>query len=133
MSDLRKEIASLQKKQEEQEARLKVSVQRLTESLKPANLIKSTLKSFGSDSKLRGDLTKKGAEAAVGFLISNILLRNFGPAAKTLASLAGTTVATSVLGEHAGTYIEKFKNLIEKFKKKSGANRDSFDEKDIYS
>lgn len=133
LKDLKLEIAVLQTKQAVQQDQLKSDIKSLTESLRPANLIRNAIKSFGTDSGLRGDMTRKGAEAAVGFLISNLLLKNFGPAAKTLAALAGTTVATSVLGEHAEKYIGKFKDLIEKFKKKSGAEGDNFDEKDIYS
>lgn len=132
LNELRTEISVLKSRQRLQEEKVRKSVKSLAESVKPANLVKNAIKSFGSDKNLRSDLTLKGAEAAVGFLVSNLLLRNFGPAAKIIASLAGTTVATSILGDHAGKYIDKFKNLFNKFTKMNAKEETGFDEKDIY-
>jgi hypothetical protein len=112
LTELRREIALLEVKQTIQEEKLRTSLKNLTEELKPVNLIRGAFQSFKKDSNLNGQLAVKGAEAAIGFLVSNILFKNFGFVTRTVASVVGSSVASGILGDQAEKYIEKFKLLI---------------------
>jgi hypothetical protein len=131
LSELRREIALLEARQADQEEKLQIRLKKLTEDLKPVNLIRNAYQSYSRDSGLNSQLVVKGAEAAIGFLVSNILFKNFGPAARTIASVVGSSVASGILGDQAEKYIGKFKNLIQKFKESRAAHKDMMDEKDI--
>ncbi|HEX5001263.1 MAG TPA: hypothetical protein VFW78_02105 [Bacteroidia bacterium] len=132
MSDLQMEIALLETKKAVQEEKIRVGVKQLSENLKPANLVRNAIKSLGSDKELKSDLAKKGTEALAGFLISNLAFKNFGSATRTVASLIGTTVLSGLIGDEAGKYVEKIKNLIAKFKNNPQDGKTVFDEKDNY-
>lgn len=132
LRDLQTEIAILKAKQAVQEEQLRGRLKKMSEDLKPINLIRSTIQSFTQGSGLKGETTKRGAEAAIGFLVSNILFKNFNPVARTVATVVGTGLASELLGEQAGKYIQKFKDLAEKFRKSGKEKKDLFDEQDIY-
>lgn len=134
-TDLRMEIARLTGEKDVREKMLKENFHSFTDQLKPINLIKSAFRSFTGDSELKSQLASKGTDAAIGFIISNLLFKNANPLIRTAASMLGSTVALKVFGDDSDHYVEKFKALFHKLKTvlKKGENESrTFDEEDIY-
>lgn len=134
-ADLHIEIARLKEEKVVRERMLKDNFRSLTDQLKPVNLIKSVFSSFSGDSELKSQLASKGTDAAIGFIISNLIFKNASPLIRTAASMLGSTVALKVFGEDSGHYVDKFKALFQKlrtFVKRDDKDSPTFDEKDIY-
>lgn len=134
-ADLQMEIARLTGEKNVREKMLKENFHSFTEQLKPVNLIKSAFRSFTGDSELKSQLASKGTDAAIGFIISNLIFKNANPLIRTAASMLGSTVALKVFGDDSGHYVEKFKALFQKLKtvaKKDDKESRAFDEEDIY-
>lgn len=134
-ADLQMEIARLTGEKNIREKMLKENFQSFVDQLKPVNLIKSAFHSFAGDSELKSQLASKGADAAIGFIISNLLFKNASPLIRTAASMLGSTVALKVFGDDSDHYVEKFKALFQKLKtvmKKDDKDSRAFDEEDIY-
>ncbi|MBL0340989.1 MAG: hypothetical protein IPP71_08715 [Bacteroidetes bacterium] len=133
LAELKFEIERLTAEKQLKEQALNNQVKELSNRLKPINLIKSTFASFKEDSVLKNQLATKGTEAALGFIVSNLIFKNSNPIVRTTATLIGTAFASKVFGEDSSIYIDKIKNLFEKFKKKTEKEADpSFFEGDIY-
>ncbi len=133
IDQLREQIIRLSGEKLVKEEMLKARVKDFSQQLKPVNLIKNAFNSIKGDSELKSQLASKGTEAALGFIVTNLLFKNSNPVIRTAATVLGTAFASKVFGEDSSKYIEKIKGLFEKFKKKSGEGENKeFDEEDIY-
>jgi len=130
LDQLKSELQRLQIRKQEKEADLKYQFNNFAEGLKPVNIVKSTLQSAASDGQLKNLILSKGSKALVGFIVSTFIFKNPAPLYRAAATLAGTTLVTSLLERDASEYVEKFRNLVSKFRKAKEDNL--FDEKDIY-
>ncbi len=132
-TELKAHIGRLTIERELKELKIRESVQKLSEQLRPANLIKSAFSSVSSDSELRSGFAVKGIETALSFLLTNVVLRKAGPFMKTIATLAGTTMLSQIIGDEGGKYLDKIKSFISRFRKNGdGSDMHEFDEKKIY-
>ena len=133
LAQLKLEIDRLSSEKHFKEKQLNTYVKEYTQSLKPANLIRNAFTSITGDSELKGMLKTKGTEAAIGFVVTQLLFKNANPLVRTAATVLGTTFASSIFGEEGPKYVEKIKNLYQKFRsKKTDDNPDSFNEGDNY-
>lgn len=135
LETLRAEIIRLREEKKVRENQLRKSVQHLGNELKPANLIKSAFHSVSDDSELKSQLKSKGLEAALGFVVTNLLFKNANPVIRTAATVFGTTFASKLFGEESGKIIERVKSLYEKIRKQAepSAKPGEFNEEDIYT
>ena len=131
LAELRLEIENLSVKKHMKERELNKQFKDWSQTMKPANLIKSAFSSLTGDSELKTQLASKGTEAALGFIVTNLLFKNSNPIVRTAATIVGTAFASKVFGEDSAVYIDKIKTLFEKFKKKE--DDIVFDEKDNYA
>jgi hypothetical protein len=131
LDQLKSELQRLQLRKQQKESDLKDQLNNYAGLLKPANLVKSTLQSAASDSQLKKLILSKGSKALVGFVVSTFIFKNPATLYRAAATLAGTTLVTSLLERDGSEYMEKFKSLFSKFKKAKEDNL--FDEKDIYN
>ena len=133
MTELKQEIQRLSAVKQLKEQQLRLKIKDASQQMKPINLIKSAFSSISGDKELKSELAIKGTEAALGFIVTNLLFKNSNPVVRTAATLLGTTFATKIFGEDSSKYIEKIKSIYEKFKKKhSDVSVDEFREEDIY-
>ncbi len=133
LATLQLEIERLKSLKAAKDIQLKQSFQNLSNELKPVNLIKSTFSSITKDSELKNQMQSKGLEAALGFVVTNLLFKNANPVIRTAATLFGTTFASKLFGEDSGNIIGRIKNLYQKIKEKSPDEENKpFDEGDIY-
>lgn len=130
LAELRLEIENLSVEKHLKERELNKQFQDWSQRMKPANLIKSAFSSLTGDSELKTQLASKGTEAALGFIVTNLLFKNSNPIVRTAATIVGTAFASKVFGEDSSVYIDKIKTLFEKFRKKEDAI--IFDEQDNY-
>ena len=135
LETLRAEILRLKEEKKIRENQLRLSVKHIGNEMKPANLIKSAFHSVSNDSELTSQLKSKGLEAALGFVVTNLLFKNANPLIRTAATVFGTTFASKLFGEESGKVIEKVKSLYEKFKQHSekSSKPGEFNEEDIYT
>ena len=131
LAELRLEIENLSVEKHLKERELNQQFQDWSQRMKPANLIKSAFSSLTGDSELKTQLASKGTEAALGFIVTNLLFKNSNPIVRTAATIVGTAFASKVFGEDSSVYIDKIKSIFEKFRKKEDAI--IFDEKDNYA
>jgi hypothetical protein len=133
-ADLRREISRLTEEKNVREKMMKASMKGFADQFRPVNLVKSFFKSLTGDQDFKNQVTARGAEAALGFIISNLVFKNASPLIRTAASVLGSTAAVKFFGEDSGKYVEKIKSLYEKLKNVSSGNKsdDVFDEEDIY-
>ena len=134
-ADLRREISRLTEERNVREKMMKASMKGFADQFKPVNLVKSFFKSLTGDQELKNQVTARGAEAALGFIISNLVFKNASPLIRTAASVLGSTAAVKFFGDDSGKYIEKIRSLYEKLKNISSTGNksdDVFDEEDIY-
>ncbi len=130
---LREQIIRLSGEKLVKEEMLKARVRDFSQQMKPVNLIKNAFNSIKGDSELKSQLASKGTEAALGFIVTNLLFKNSNPVIRTAATVLGTAFASKVFGEDSPKYMEKIKGLFEKFKKKSKDVEDTdFNEEDNY-
>jgi hypothetical protein len=133
-AQLKLEIERLTAEKKLKEKQIGGLVKDYTTALKPVNLVKNAFSSITGDSELKGMLKTKGTEAAIGFVVTQLLFRNSNPLIRTAATVLGTTFASSIFGEDSAKYVEKIKNLIHKFRSKKGEiPSDTFNETDIYN
>ena len=132
-ADLKAEIARLTVEKQVAEQNLNKMIREYSVAMKPSNLLKNALGSVKNDKELTGMLKTRGLEALLGFVVSQVLFKNSNPFVKTAATLMGTSFASGVFGEGAMKYIDKLKNLFQKFRTKSGESKeDSYSDEDIY-
>ena len=131
LAELRLEIENLSVEKHLKERELNQQFQDWSQRMKPANLIKSAFSSLTGDSELKTQLASKGTEAALGFIVTNLLFKNSNPIVRTAATIVGTAFASKVFGEDSSVYIDKIKTLFEKFRKKEDTI--IFDEQDNYA
>jgi hypothetical protein len=91
LATLQLEIERLKSLKAAKDIQLKQSFQHLSNELKPVNLIKSTFNSITKDRELKTQIQSKGLEAALGFVVTNLLFKNANPVIRTAATLFGTT------------------------------------------
>ncbi len=133
LSELRVEIERLTLDKLERERRLSGYIKEYANSMKPANLVKSAFSSISNDPSLKGMLKSKGAEAAMGFLVSQLIFKNSNPIVRTAATLLGTGFATNIFGQDGSQYVNKIKTLYKKFRsRKDDGSQNDFNEEDIY-
>lgn len=133
LATLQLEIDRLKSLKAAKDIQLKQSFQHLSNELKPVNLIKSTFNSITKDNELKSQIQSKGLEAALGFVVTNLLFKNANPMIRTAATLFGTTFASKLFGEDSANIIGRIKNLYQKIKEKSPEEENKpFDEGDIY-
>jgi hypothetical protein len=134
INQLRTEKARLQLEKSAIEYRLKNHFKTVTTSVRPANLIKSALGSLASDSEVTGAIKTKGTEAAIGLIMSQLMLKNTNPVIRAVVGVVGSTLATTLLGGDASRYVEKVKSLYRKYKSRHSEKvTPEFDEDDIYT
>lgn len=131
LAELRLEIENLSVEKHLKERELNKQFKDWSQRMKPANLIKSAFSSLTGDSELKTQLASKGTEAALGFIVTNLLFKNSNPIVRTAATIVGTAFASKVFGEDSSVYIDKIKTLFEKFRKKEDTI--IFDEQDNYA
>jgi hypothetical protein len=135
LAELKAEINRLVIEKERLEIKIQGQVQELYEQVKPANLIRNLFASVSNDTELKNQFAVKGAETILSFIISNIFLRRSSPLIKTIATLAGTTALSQIVGEDASKYLKKAKNffinLLRKLRK-DDRSEPEFNEVDIY-
>ncbi len=134
LAALRLEIDKLTAEKEIKEVTIKSHFSNLKENLKPANLLKSAFASFSGNSNFKNELASKGTEAALGFIVSNLLFRKSNFIVKAFATIIGTSFASKIFGDDSSHFIDKIKNLYQKFVKKSSHRKEevAFNEEDIY-
>ncbi len=133
LAELRVEIERLTIEKLEREHRLSGYIKDYANSLKPANLIKSAFGSITSDPSLKGMLKSKGVEAAMGFIVSQLIFKNSNPFVRTAATVLGTGFASNIFGQDGPNYLDKLKVLYKKFKNRKNAGpQNDFNERDIY-
>lgn len=134
ITQLRSEKARLELEKSALEYRLKQHFITVKASVKPVNMIKSALGSLASDSEVTGAIKTKGAEAAIGLLMSQMVLKNTNPVIRAVVGVVGTTLAATLLGDNASHYVEKIKALYRKYKARHAKKeRPDFNEDDIYT
>jgi|SRR5688572_23969422 len=133
-SQLKLEIERVTQEKLRQEQQINQHLRDYAQSLKPINMIKNAFSSVNKDQDLKGMFKKKGIEAAVALMVTQLLFKNSNPIIRTAATLFGTSFATGVFGDDASKYITKIKNLFQKFKRKSDQrDNEFFNEEDIYT
>jgi hypothetical protein len=134
-TDLRREMARLTEERNIKEKMMKANFKGFADQLRPVNLVKSFFRSVTGDQDLKNQVTARGVEATLGFIISNLVFKNASPLIRTAASVLGSTAALKFFGDDSGKYIEKIRSLYDKLKNiSSGKNEtnDIFSEEDIY-
>ena len=132
-AELQAEIDKLTLEKQVSEQNLNRLVRDFSTAMKPLNLIKSAFGSVKSDKELSGRMKTRGLEALTGFVVSQLIFKNSNPLIKTAATLMGTSFASGVFGDDALKYVDKLKNLYQKFRSKNrDTSADSFNEDDIY-
>jgi len=134
-ADLHREISRLTEEKNVREKMMKANLKGFADQFRPVNLVKSFFKSVTGDQDLRNQVTARGAEAALGFIISNLVFKNASPLIRTAASVLGSTAAVKFFGDDSGKYIEKFRTLYDKLKNIATKNNDTddiFNEENIY-
>ncbi len=91
--ELRTSIQALEVKQAEEGKLLKEQFKVTYESMKPANLIKNTLRDLTSDPSLKGDLFNTTLGLAAGFLSKKIII---GSTHNPLKQVAGTLLQMGI-------------------------------------
>ncbi len=133
LATLQFEIERLKNMKAAKDFQLKQSFQNLSNELRPVNLIKSTFNSIAKNNELKSQMQSKGLEAALGFIVTNLLFKNSNPVIRTAATLFGTTFASKLFGEESGNIIARIKTLYQKIQEKSSEDLNKpFDEGDIY-
>lgn len=134
VADLKIQIALITEEKSKQELRLKNHVRDFTNSLKPANLIKNAFSTINSDPEIKSTLKIKGAEAAIAFIVTQLLFKNSNPIFRVAATVLGTSFAGKIFGADASKYIDRIKSVYSKFRNKNKeAGSDLFNEEDIYT
>lgn len=134
MAQLKLEIDRLTSEKHLKEKQLNMYIKDFSQSLKPANLVRNIFSSITGNSELKGMLKTKGTEAALGFVVTQLLFKNANPLVRTAATVLGTSFATTIFGEDSSKYVEKIKTLFQKFrKKKEETDSEQFNEGDIYT
>lgn len=134
VADLKTQIALITEEKSKQELRLKNHVRDFTNSLKPANLIKNAFSSINSDPEIKSTLKIKGAEAAIAFIVTQLLFKNSNPIFRVAATVLGTSFAGKIFGADASKYIDRIKSVYNKFRNKNKEEgSDLFNEEDIYT
>jgi len=134
-TDLRREMARLTEERNIKEKMMKANFKGFADQFRPVNLVKSFFSSVTGDQDLKNQVTARGVEATLGFIISNLVFKNASPLIRTAASVLGSTAAVKFFGDDSGKYIEKIRSLYDKLKNiSSGKNEtnDIFSEEDIY-
>lgn len=134
LQQLRAEIRRLSDIKKNQEASLIIKTHLLADSLRPENLVKTVFSSLTRSSELKQQVTSFGADATIGYLFSNVILKNANPMLRAISTYAAPVIFSYFFGDESGKYLDKFKNLISRFRRKDKNGQDeTFDEKDIYS
>ncbi len=122
IAELQQEIIRLESEKVVIEKRLKNHFKNVGETFHPAHFIKSAFKSLISDKEVTDTVKSKTAEAAIGLLVSQLILRNSNPLIKAVGGVMGTTMASSVFGDTATYFIDKIKVLYRKYREKHKEN-----------
>ncbi len=134
LAELKVQIALLSKEKIIQEQLLKNKFRGLTNSLKPVNLIKNAFAGIAGDRGIRNSFKSKGAEAAIGFLVTQLLFKNTNPVFRLAATVVGTSFAGKIFGEDSPKYIEKIKTIFNRYRtKRNEPDSGLFNEEDIYT
>lgn len=116
-SDVELAIKRLEQRRTLQEVELNESVRTLLESLKPANILKSTLDEVRESTPLKNNLMKVALGLGVGYLSNRLLVgKSAGIVKKALGTALqfGVTYFISKKGEEDNEYppVPKKKNLL---------------------
>lgn len=134
LASLKLEIARLTVEQQMQEKLLGGYLKDYARSMSPANLVKNAFKSITGDPEIKSSFKTKGVEAAIGFVVTQLLFKNANPLVRTAASVLGTSFASGIFGDESTKYIDKIKNFYQRFrKKKEDTGAPLFGEEDNYS
>lgn len=134
-ADLHRELSRLTEEKNVRERMMRANMKGFADQFRPGNLVKGFFKSLTGDQELKNQVTARGAEAALGFIISNLVFKNASPLIRTAASILGSTAAVKFFGDDSGKYVEKIKSMYEKLKNYSAGSNENdgvFDEEDIY-
>ena len=119
LAQLKLEIDRLSSEKHFKEKQLNTYVRDFSQALKPANLVKNIFSSITGNSELKGMLKTKGTEAALGFVVTQLLFKNANPLVRTAATVLGTSFASTIFGDDSAKYVDKIKSLFKKFQKKN--------------
>ena len=134
LAQLRLEIDRLTIAKEIHEKQISIYVKEYAQSLRPINLLKNAFNSVKEDSELKNAMKTKGIEAAIGFVVTQLLFKNASPFIRTAATVLGTSFATNLFGDDASGFMEKIKNLVQKFRSKKGVEpSERFNDEDLYA
>ncbi len=134
LAELKVQIALLSEEKIIQEHLIKNKIRELTNSLKPVNLIKNAFAGIAGDPGIKNSFKLKGAEAAIGFLVTQLLFKNANPIFRLAATVVGTSFAGKVFGADSPKYIEKIKTIFNKYRAKMNKPESGlFNEEDIYT
>ncbi len=112
---LRESILLLENQQRLDLILLKSQVHETFESLRPINLIKSTISEVSASSDLKHGLLQNGIGLVTGYLSRKVLLgSSHNPVVGFLGSLFQFAIG-NVVAKHSDTVIEKGENLLRKF------------------
>jgi len=130
IKSLRFEILQAEAIQNEKEKKLNDSLQVLSGKLHPSNLVREAISGFfNSKSKTGAD---NSFEKIVGFIITDLLLRNASPVIKAAGVAIGSLISSELMGEGSEKIIQRLKDLFEKIKGRFRKADSSFDESEIY-
>ena len=134
LAQLRLEIVRLTVEKQVHEKQISIYVKEYAQSLRPINLLKNAFNSVRGDEELKGAIKTKGLEAAIGFVVTQLLFKKASPFIRTAATILGTSFATNIFGDDSSKYIGKIKELIHKFRsKKEERQSERFNDEDIYA
>ncbi len=127
LSDLRAEIQRTKAKKLILANEIRTETLKTIETLKPINLIKSSLKNLGTSPGLKGHALETAVGMGAGYLVKKVLV---GGAAGPLKKILGTLLQYGItnLASNKGVFIkEKTGNLISKLftKKKENYSAES--------
>jgi hypothetical protein len=112
-ADLRAAIIALEKKKQDQKRQLDIDYRTFTESLKPMNLIKSTINTMKDSPGLTGSLLNAGVGLGAGFLSKRMLLGKSSGLLKRLLGNVIQMVVTGAVANNSGNLQKAGKRMFQ--------------------
>ena len=103
-----------------------------SESLKPVNLIKSTIREFTNSVDLNNNIGSTAIGMVSGYLVKNILFRATRNPLKIIAGILLQTFVTNVATKNSDKIKESAKSILNSVTSRMKSENKSFSESEIY-
>ncbi len=133
VTDLRKEVRRLQILKTEQESLISNDIRVINESLKPVSLLMNSASNLFSPSIESSPLLKKGLNIGIGFIIDRLLMRNSSIITKSVVTFLAKNIADTFVSKNSDSIAAKIKGFVLSIKEKFYPNKDTYDEREVYS